>query len=109
MTVVEGWFGGTKFSRVPAVADLAPGLLNSLADNITMSSKVCVWDGRRRAGGGRGGEAGRAGAGGGGGAGWGGGGGCAFTRQLHHRFHWDPQVPLGSTLDCWPVVPACQN
>ncbi len=40
MTVVEGWFAGTKFDHVPAAGDMNPELLAELRINIAMNSKA---------------------------------------------------------------------
>ena len=40
MSVVEGWFAGTKSSHSPTAAELAPGLLEELRVNIAMNSKA---------------------------------------------------------------------
>ena len=40
MSVVEGWFAGTKIDHSPAAAELSPELLADLRVNIAMNSKA---------------------------------------------------------------------
>ena len=40
MTVCEGWFAGTKFTKAPAANELSPDLLEALKMNIAMNSKA---------------------------------------------------------------------
>ena len=44
MTVCEGWFAGTKYSKAPAASDLSPSLLDLLRLNISMNSKAFLVD-----------------------------------------------------------------
>ena len=40
MTVVEGWFGGTKYDRVPKVAELNQEQLELIEVNAAINSQV---------------------------------------------------------------------
>ena len=41
MTVVEGWFGGVKYNRVPAAAELDQEQLQLIEVNAAINSQAC--------------------------------------------------------------------
>ena len=44
MTVVEGWFAGSKFTRLPEASELSKELMDNLRVNISMNSKAFLVD-----------------------------------------------------------------
>ena len=44
MTVVEGWFSGSKFTRLPDASELSKELMDNLRINISMNSKAFLVD-----------------------------------------------------------------
>jgi len=44
MTVVEGWFSGTKFARLPNASELSKELMDNLRINTSLNSKAFLVD-----------------------------------------------------------------